>query len=1018
PSWVTTANEPISQNGNQSFSYTAQPNTSTNTRAATLTFTTTSGANIVTKTHRITQSGAAATLSLSSPTRSFGANGGNHNFTVSSNTNWSWSGRPFWVTTANEPTSQSGNQTFSYSALTRPSPRAPPSPLTTPSRSGANTVTKTHRITQGGAATTLSLSSPTGNFEADGGTEDFAVSSSTNWSWIGRPFWVTANEPARQSGNQSFSYTVAPNTTTSARTATLTFGTTSGENPVTRTYRITQGGAAATLALSTSRRDFAAAGGGSGLTVTSNTTWNWSGKPSWVTANEFPRQTGNQTFTYSVEPNTTTSARSATLTFTTTSGDNPVTRTYKIKQNGATAALSLSSSTRSFGANGGAGGFTVSSNTTWRWSGKPSWVTTNVPARPSGSLIFTYFVEPNTKTNARTATLTFTTTSGDIVIKALYTITQEAAEDTLPPVITLVGPPTLTIEASREAEYTDQGATCLDEVDGNLSHAVEVSGHVVNLRNPGTYIIRYDCQDAAGNEAAEVIRTVHVKDTLPPVITLSGNDTLDIEAGFPYEEPGANAEDSLDGNVDVVIDHSGVDTGVLGNHSVTFSATDAAQNTATAGRNVLVRDTLPPVISLHLQDRVIHVGEHGQLGINGVINAPDGLPVEDERNPGDNVTPVPGPRGEGTIRETPFTQPDGTPVISRQKWVIRTGAGEEEPHLPIARVWDHGDTDLEISTTLTLIDLDGNAEETVVNEVDFSRRSTYLFRYDARDSAGNHAEQVAFALIIDDQQAPVISLEGNEQESIEAGSRWDLPGANAGDNIDGDLSENIRYQVDEVSNSENPLRLGEDLTHAQASSLIDTSSPSKYLVTLSVHDQAGIYGQDNSNNQATARRRIEVRDTLPPVITLAGDQTVFVEAGLPYQDAGATSSDRVDGNVEISIDGANIDTNIVGSNTITYTATDAAGNESEVTRTVNVIVTQAPAITNLAGAGVPKTLSALSISFASYLNASYILERSRDLVNWESVREVQGAAQTTTITIDEPILDGGGVYYRVGVKID
>ena len=107
---------------------------------------------------------------------------------------------------------------------------------------------------------------------------------------------------------------------------------------------------------------------------------------------------------------------------------------------------------------------------------------------------------------------------------------------------------------------------------------MEVSGDIVDMRQPGTYILRYNCQDTAGNQAAEVIRTVHVKDTLPPVITLSGDDPENTEAGFAYEEPGANAEDSLDGNVDVVIDHSGVDTGIVGNHSVTYSATDAAQN--------------------------------------------------------------------------------------------------------------------------------------------------------------------------------------------------------------------------------------------------------------------------------------------------------------------------------------------------------------------------------------------------------------------------------------------------------
>jgi hypothetical protein len=113
-----------------------------------------------------------------------------------------------------------------------------------------------------------------------------------------------------------------------------------------------------------------------------------------------------------------------------------------------------------------------------------------------------------------------------------------------------------------------------------------------------------------------------------------------------------------------------------------------------------------------------------------------------------------------------------------------------------------------------------------------------------------------------------------------------------------------------------------------------------------------------------------------------------------------------------------VDTGVVGSHTVTYTATDAASNVAQATRTVNVVVTRAPAITNCTGVGAPNTLSALSITFASYLNGSYLIERSRDLENWEGIREIQGEAQSTTVTIDEPILDGGGVYYRVGVKIN
>ncbi|MCH2131462.1 MAG: serine hydrolase, partial [Pirellulaceae bacterium] len=73
--------------------------------------------------------------------------------------------------------------------------------------------------------------------------------------------------------------------------------------------------------------------------------------------------------------------------------------------------------------------------------------------------------------------------------------------------------------ASPIDEYIDSGATCNDALDGPLSHAVEVSGHVVDLSQPDTYTIQYDCADLADNHADPVTRTVTVQDTLPPIIT-------------------------------------------------------------------------------------------------------------------------------------------------------------------------------------------------------------------------------------------------------------------------------------------------------------------------------------------------------------------------------------------------------------------------------------------------------------------------------------------------------------------
>ena len=82
-------------------------------------------------------------------------------------------------------------------------------------------------------------------------------------------------------------------------------------------------------------------------------------------------------------------------------------------------------------------------------------------------------------------------------------------------------------------------------------------------------------------------------------------------------------------------------------------------------------------------------------------------------------------------------------------------------------------------------------------------------------------------------------------------------------------------------------------------------------------------------------------DTVFPVLTILGDNPATIELGSTYTDAGATS----DGGETVSSSGS-VDTNTVGTYTITYSATDAAGNTSTATRTVNVVDTTPPVITS------------------------------------------------------------------------
>jgi hypothetical protein len=94
-------------------------------------------------------------------------------------------------------------------------------------------------------------------------------------------------------------------------------------------------------------------------------------------------------------------------------------------------------------------------------------------------------------------------------------------------------------------------------------------------------------------------------------------------------------------------------------------------------------------------------------------------------------------------------------------------------------------------------------------------------------------------------------------------------------------------------------------------------------VSIFVNDGAGNFGQPDSN---------------APVIQLRGDATVNITIDAPYVDAGATATDKEDGDITSRIVVTNaVDTKVLGSYTVTYSVSDLSGNAATpVTRTVNV----------------------------------------------------------------------------------
>ena len=165
----------------------------------------------------------------------------------------------------------------------------------------------------------------------------------------------------------------------------------------------------------------------------------------------------------------------------------------------------------------------------------------------------------------------------------------QPAVPTQPPTITLNGDSQIFIECG--TTFTDPGATAT--VCGGPVQ-VTTSG-TVDIHTPGSYTITYTA--TANNLTTTADRTVTVTaDNTPPVITVNGANPMTVECHTVFTDPGATANDACAGPV-AVTSSGTVDPNVVGQYTITYSASDTSGHTATATRTVNVVDTTKPVVS-------------------------------------------------------------------------------------------------------------------------------------------------------------------------------------------------------------------------------------------------------------------------------------------------------------------------------------------------------------------------------------------------------------------------------------
>ena len=167
--------------------------------------------------------------------------------------------------------------------------------------------------------------------------------------------------------------------------------------------------------------------------------------------------------------------------------------------------------------------------------------------------------------------------------------------------------------------------------------------------------------------------------------------------------------------------------------------------------------------------------------------------------------------------------------------------------------------------------------------------NTYTVKYRATDPSGNTALSAdSRTVTVQDTLPPTLNLAGANPQQVECGTAWADPGSSASDQCAGVLAPTVAGGVNHLV-------------------------PANYPVTYTVSDGHG--------HQAQQTRAVNVRDTLPPSITVNGPVNDTFACGGTYMDPGASATDACDTNVEVIAHQTGNSTTPGSTFTISYEAT-------------------------------------------------------------------------------------------------
>jgi len=516
----------------------------------------------------------------------------------------------------------------------------------------------------------------------------------------------------------------------------------------------------------------------------------------------------------------------------------------------------------------------------------------------------------------------------------IYNVATSFIPDITPPVIAT--PVNITVEATAISGTAKtntaitaflNAATTSDNVDA----AGIASNNAPAIFPLGVTTVTFNATDAAGNAATPVAATVTVVDTTVPVIT--GIPLANVTA----EATGTNTPVTLippvatDLFAVTVTNNAPAGGFPLGTTVVIWTATDANGNQATSNQNVLISDTIAPVIT---GTPLMDVAAEATGTISPVTLTPPAATDLFAVTVTNNAPAGGFPLGTTVVIWT-ATDANGNQATSNQNVIV-------------------SDTIAPVIIGTPLMDVTAEATGTISPVTLTPPATTDLFTVTMTNNAPAGGFPLGITVVI-----------------------WTATDAN------GNQATSNQNVI--VSDTIAPVIIGTPLMDVAAEAtgtvtpvtLTPPAATDLFTVTVTNNAPAGGYplgitvvlwtATDANGNQATSNQNVIISDTIAPTLTLTGNNPATLIAGQTYTDAGATASDLVDGALTGSITTNNPVPNPAteGVFTVTYNVTDAAGNTSSQTRTVAVaapapITSSGGSVSQLTLPGMAGTLSITS----------------------------------------------------------